>query len=101
MSASAAQVSANRLNAQLSSGPVTETGKEIVSQNAVKHGLTGAFRVAPDESQEDFEALLAGLMQAEEPAEQDEVLYVLYMGYSTCLSRRAVSLLVIAIVRLV
>jgi hypothetical protein len=92
MSASAAQVAANRLNAQLSSGPVSETGKEIVSRNAIKHGLTGAFRVAPDESQEDFEALLAGFMQAEEPADQEEAQYVQYMAEATWLSRRAVRL---------
>jgi hypothetical protein len=92
MSASTAQVAANRLNAQLSSGPATETGKQIVSQNAIKHGLTGQFRVAPDESQQHFDELLAGFMQAEEPADQEEVQYVQYMAEATWLSRRAVRL---------
>ena len=92
MSASAAQIAANRLNAQLSFGPLTDAGKEIVSRNAIKHGLTGKFNVAPDESQVDFDELLAGLMQAEEPADQEEAQCVQYMAEATWLSRRAVRL---------
>jgi hypothetical protein len=38
--ATEAQILANRLNAQKSTGPRTPQGKEIVSQNAVVHGLT-------------------------------------------------------------
>jgi hypothetical protein len=34
-----AQVAANRLNAQESTGPRTTEGKAVVAQNAVKHGL--------------------------------------------------------------
>ena len=92
MSASAAQVAANRLNAQLSTGAVTDAGKQTVSQNAIKHGLTGKFRVAPDESQEDFDELLAGFMQSEEPADQEEAQYIQSMAEATWLSRRAVRL---------
>ena len=36
---SPAQLAANRANAQLSTGPTSAAGKQIVSQNAVKHGL--------------------------------------------------------------
>src|SRR5579863_1249270 len=62
---SEAKLAANRANAHLSSGPVTDSGKQIVSQNAVRHGLTGKFQVMPDESQEDFDELLAGYRRAE------------------------------------
>jgi hypothetical protein len=37
--ASEKQEQANVLNAQLSTGPVTQEGKEIVARNAVKHGI--------------------------------------------------------------
>ncbi|MBN1506445.1 MAG: hypothetical protein JW955_06345 [Sedimentisphaerales bacterium] len=39
-----AQIAANRANAQKSTGPRTKTGKAIVPQNAVKHGLFGPHR---------------------------------------------------------
>ena len=44
---SAAQMDANRSNAQKSTGPRTPEGKETASQNALKHGLfarEGAIR---------------------------------------------------------
>lgn len=39
MPTSKKQITANRQNAQKSTGPKTETGKQIVSQNAITHGL--------------------------------------------------------------
>ena len=92
VSISEAKVMANRANALLSTGATTQAGKATVSQNATKHGLTGKFQVLPGESQEDFDALVAGLMEAEEPADQEEVQYVQYMAEATWLSRRAVRL---------
>ncbi len=41
----AAQITANQLNAQSSTGPRTAEGKSVVSQNATKHGLTATYPV--------------------------------------------------------
>jgi len=53
--ATEAQILANRRNAQKSTGPHTIEGKAIVSQNAIKHGLTAGQDVIFSESQADFE----------------------------------------------
>jgi len=59
------QILANRLNAQKSTGPQTPQGKAVVSQNALKHGLSARHDVITTESQADFDlhrdALLAEL----------------------------------------
>lgn len=58
------QLEANRQNAQASSGPVTETGKQISSQNAVKHGFTGmSLKLTPGEHDAYFAHVDAYLMQ--------------------------------------
>jgi hypothetical protein len=53
--ASEAQVTANRLNAAKSTGPRTPQGKEIVAQNALKHGLLARRDVIAGEDQEEFD----------------------------------------------
>jgi len=52
---------ANRLNAQKSTGPITDEGKARASQNAVKHGLTASSPVLLDEDPAEFEAFAAEL----------------------------------------
>jgi hypothetical protein len=65
---SQAQVAANRLNAQLSTGPRTTEGKMASSQNARSHGFTSAIlRVAPDQ-QLYFDKLEAQLRESVNPA---------------------------------
>ena len=54
--ASEAQINANRQNAQKSTGPVTPEGKAVVSQNALKHGLSAVQDVVPTENQAEFDA---------------------------------------------
>lgn len=53
--ATKAQIIANRRNALKSTGPTTTEGKAIVSQNAVKHGLTAGKTVISSENQADFD----------------------------------------------
>jgi hypothetical protein len=52
--ASKAQLIANRINARKSTGPRTHQGKSIVSQNALKHGLSAAKTITADEDPADF-----------------------------------------------
>jgi len=52
---------ANARNAQLSSGPVTEAGKERSSLNARKHGLTARQLIILPHQQEAFESLYHAL----------------------------------------
>lgn len=64
---SAAQLTANRENAQLSRGPVTPQGKAVVSQNRRTHGLAGNFTVLPWESSEDFQLLKQAFYAEHQP----------------------------------
>jgi len=50
-----AQIIANRINAQKSTGPRTLQGKEIASQNSLKHGLTAANDIISAESRPEFD----------------------------------------------
>ena len=61
--ATAAQIEANRLNAQRSTGPKTDEGKARVRRNAVKHGMT-ARTIMPVLPQEDPKELEDRTQQA-------------------------------------
>ena len=50
------QIAANRRNAQLSTGPVTEEGKNKSRQNAVRHGLTAETVIDALEDADDYAA---------------------------------------------
>jgi hypothetical protein len=66
---SAKQMEANQQNAQRSTGPKTVEGKSTVRWNALKHGLLARAAVIPrgGENEEDFERLLAGLVESLQP----------------------------------
>ena len=52
------QIEANRNNAQHSTGPRTDEGKQTSSQNALKHGLLAKRSVIPGEDPAEFDALV-------------------------------------------
>ena len=63
---------ANRANAQKSTGPRTEAGKERSRLNALKHGLTSQLTVLPTESTEAYQASLAQHVSMFLPATDQE-----------------------------
>ncbi len=60
--ASQAQVLANTENAQLSTGPKSESGKSISKLNAYRHGLTAATAVFSPEEAEAFARFSDGML---------------------------------------
>ena len=53
--ASTARIEANRINAQSSTGPRTEEGKQVSRRNATRHGLTAQMAVVPGEDQQAYD----------------------------------------------
>jgi len=86
------QIEANRRNAQLTTGPKTERGKEASRMNALKHGLTAQQVTLFDERAEDFEAFHAELLGAWHPRARSNYLGraggALRLAADTCLPHR-------------
>lgn len=55
------QIASNRENARKSTGPRTASGKAVVAQNGVTHGLTGRFQLLHGESPAILDNLVAQL----------------------------------------
>ncbi len=73
--ATEAQILANRLNSQKSTGPHTCEGKAIVSQNPVKHGLLARQAVINSESQADFDLYRDRILSELAPATPMESMF--------------------------
>jgi len=67
-----AQIAANQHNAQLSTGPTSETGKTTSSRNALKTGLTGRTVLLPAEDAALYEAHLNQFVKRFSPVGDDE-----------------------------
>ena len=90
-----AQLSANRANAQLSSGPKTEAGRATSSQNRTTHGLArhnGTFVLLSTEDPNGFEALKAALAEEHCPTTETESILINGMAESHWLANRAQTL---------
>jgi hypothetical protein len=61
--ATEAQVNANRINAQKSTGPRTAEGKAAVAQNALTHGLMARAAVLQGEEWEEYTSFREGMLQ--------------------------------------
>ena len=65
---SAARIAANRANALKSKGPTTAGGKEQSRRNALKHGMTGAGVVLPNEDAAEVERRFAAFQSELQPS---------------------------------
>lgn len=70
----AAQIDANRANAQLSTGPVTAAGKETSSRNALRHGLYAKSPIIPGESPTDYSNLRDQIIAEFHPHSAEQLL---------------------------
>lgn len=86
------QIEANKQNASLSTGAVTEEGKAIVSKNAVKHGIfTNDLVISAGdgkESEDEYNQLLENLIESLKPNGQMEHLLVEKIAIDTWRLRR-------------
>jgi len=87
-----AQIVANQKNSRHSTGPKSAGGKDTVSMNACRHGLSGGFLFLPGEMPADFEKLQDGLRTEHNPETPTETLLVESMAQHYWLQQRAIRL---------
>ncbi len=85
---SQAQIDANRLNAQKSTGPRTPEGRAAVRLNGVTHGLTASTLVLQGESESDFHAIFDSLEAEHQPTTPTEELLVSQLAMASWRLRR-------------
>jgi hypothetical protein len=66
------QIEANRQNAQASSGPVSETGKQTSAKNATTHGFTGQSIVVSPSEYEAYTAHVKAYVAQHKPADHQQ-----------------------------
>jgi hypothetical protein len=71
-----AQIEANRLNAQASTGPTSPEGKAKSSLNALSHGFYSKHLLLPDEDPAELELLRSSLIESYIPEDGAELLLV-------------------------
>ncbi len=86
--ATAAQITANRANAQKSTGPRSAEGKSASRFNALKHGIDAASVVIPGEDPAEYEALAADYRRDFRPQSPSEIFHVDTMLRADWLKRR-------------
>src|SRR5688572_4252976 len=65
--ASQPQIDANRRNAQKSTGPITDAGKNTAKWNAMKHGMAAQASLLPHEDANAYDELHQSLLDEHRP----------------------------------
>lgn len=73
--ATEAQIEANRLNAQKSTGPKSAAGKQVVARNAITHGFYCQHLILPGEDEAALQELRRALYARLQPQDELEELY--------------------------
>ena len=74
--ATAAQITANRANAQKSTGPRTDAGKSASRFNALKHGLDAESAILPGEDPAEYDAFVRDYHANFRPSTPEEAYHV-------------------------
>lgn len=90
MSTTEQRLAANRANAMLSTGPVTETGKAVASRNSTRHGLLSTRLLLDDEDPAQFDALFGDLFHSLSPVGTIELALVERIAITLWRQRRLV-----------
>ena len=86
---SEAKTAANRANSVSSTGPLTEAGKETVSANSVKHGLSSAKHTILPSERAEYEKLLAEYVAHYKPVGPEEDRLISNLSANAVRIRRA------------
>jgi hypothetical protein len=86
------QIESNRRNAQKSTGPKTDSGKQRASRNAIRHGLTAETVIQLLEDPEDYCAFELAVTADYDPATAVERELVLRLASLLWRLRRATSI---------
>jgi hypothetical protein len=93
--ATAEQINANQLNAQSSTGPTSEAGKQASSQNRTTHGLCHnhtCFYLLDGEDPDKYAELYTGLKEEHQPQTETERILVRHLAQHEWLRTRALRL---------
>jgi hypothetical protein len=90
--ASTAQITANQINSQSSTGPRTEVSKETSSRNNFRHGLASNQILIPGEDPAEFETMREGFVADQKPVGIIEAALVNNMANHYWLAQRAIRL---------
>jgi hypothetical protein len=85
-------INRNTENAAHSTGPRTEEGKAVSSQNGLKHGLASGTLLIPGEDPAAYEALVADFIAQHQPQTPGEEIAITDMAHAWWLKTRAIAL---------